>query len=225
MTIPVRELRALTKADIIWLRTNRCRHGHPYLTHYNCYLAEEQRPERIGFIDIEASNLNASFGIILSYCIKELGGKIWWGLIKPSELRSKVKDKKVVEKLLDDMNRFDRMVVYWGKNQRYDLPFIRSRALKHGLRFPEQGELWVNDMYDHVKGKLALHRNRLESACTFLDIPSKGHRLDGEIWLNALTGNKPALNWILEHNKEDVISLETLYERLRPYFKLGRCSI
>jgi hypothetical protein len=110
-------------------------------------------------------------------------------------------------------------------NRRHDLPFIRTRCLKWGIEFPLYKELFVNDCYDIVKAKLRLHRNRMENACEFLKIPSKKHRLDAEMWQKAKLGDKKALIYVWEHNKEDVLSLKSLYEKLREFGASRQTSI
>ena len=63
----------------------RCIHGHnglPVITeHPQCYNRTHNLIEKIGFFDIEiyGNNFNAPFGIVLTYCIKELNGKIYKG--------------------------------------------------------------------------------------------------------------------------------------------------
>ena len=75
----------LLKKHFIYIHTHTCKHRHTYAEHPRCYF--EEKPylkdgnapgvERVGFFDIEATNLHATFGYIFSYCIKELDGKIW----------------------------------------------------------------------------------------------------------------------------------------------------
>ncbi len=219
----------LRKSEIIWLHNHKCRHGHTYLEHSNCIEVEKPNMcpvfEKIGFLDIEASNLKANFGIIFSYCIKEENGKILGRAVSTKELEKGDYDKKLVEELCSDIRKFDRIVVYYGTDNRFDLPFIRTRAVFWGLDFPSYKELKVFDMYPVIKRKFQLHRNRLETACDFFGIPSKAHRLLPDIWFKAMTGKKEALKWILQHNKEDVVSLEDLYHKTIKYANIPNTSI
>lgn len=206
-----------TKGELIWMATRRCcAHGKPYIQHLPCYAAEvKQDEETVGYLDIEASNLNANFGIILSYCIKEKDGRILHGLISPSQLRSKAQDKEVVRKCIIDIMKFDRVVTYYGT--KFDIPYIRSRAMAHGMAFPERGLLLHTDVYYWVKHKLKLHSNRMQHACDFLGIKAKEHPLHGGMWTRALVGDTDALKYILVHNREDVESLEKLHKLLGRY--------
>jgi uncharacterized protein YprB with RNaseH-like and TPR domain len=224
----------LLKREMLWLWTHHCKaHGHTYASHPNCYFkekpyfesAEAPGVERVGFCDIEATSLNASFGYMFSYCIKELDGGILEGQISPADIRSYRFDYNIMKKLCVDIRKFDRIIVYYGKDYRYDIPFIRTRAVLHGLDFPTYKELIVNDLFDIVKKKLKLHRNRLETACNFFGISCKGHRLDPNVWQKAQAGDQAALDWILEHNREDVISTELLWKKLHEYIRSPNTSI
>lgn len=224
MEILNQRLRALPKADLLRILTGRCRHGTTICCCDSC-LGEvgKDKKERIGFLDIEASSLKADFGILLSYCIKEHGRKTYGSKITTKELRSPLHDRRLTEQCVADMERFDRLITFYGS--RYDIPFLRSRALYHRLRFPERGSIYHTDCYDWVKHKLRLHGNRLQFACDHLGIASKGHKLDPKHWNRALSGDQVSLNYIFTHNKEDVESLEELYNRLLPFCTLTKTSI
>lgn len=209
----------VTKKEIVWMANHKCEHGHTFLAHPNCYKATT---EKIGFLDIEASNLNADFGIILSYCIGHSEGVIA-NVIKPKELKSKDTDKRLVRDLLNDMRKFDRIVTYYGT--RYDIPFIRSRAMAHKLDFPEYGSVFHTDVYFWAKTKLCIHRKRLQTVCDFLGIKSKEHPLHGGMWTKALSGCTKSLDYILTHNIEDVNSLAEVFNALSPFCTIRNASV
>lgn len=205
-------LRTLKKAELLYMATHRCKHNHTFLEHPGCY---QKPPEKIGFFDIEASGLNADFALMLSYCIKVQDGKILGSVIKPKELASSTPDKRVLEDCVKDLRKFDKVVTYYGTN--FDLPFVRTRCLLYGIDFPVYKEIQHTDCFYWAKSKLNLHRKRLQVVCDFLGIPSKGHPMIPNIWTSAMTGNKKSLKYILEHNEEDVVSLEEVYHRLIDY--------
>jgi len=222
-------LQRLKKDEILWLAKHRCRHHHRYIEHTQCFLEEhpEKCPfyERIGFLDIESAGLNANWDIVISYAIKT-GNKILGRVLTPKEATDwNILDKNLMEEFLKDVRQFDRLVVYWGKDRRHDLPFLRTRALKWGLDFPLYKEIYITDCYDIAKSKLRLHRNRMENVANFLKIPAKGHRLDPEKWQQAKLGNKSALNFVWKHNKEDVETLAKVYDRLVNFVRNSKVSI
>lgn len=226
MKAPVKKIR---KRDIEWLADHRCRHGVTYLEHYGCYVAEKPQDspyaERVGFLDIETSNLKASFGYVISYCIKELDGPILEGCVRPEDIWSGDFDRALLTQFNRDVEKFHRIGVYWGRDRRHDLPFLRTRALKLGLDFPLYRSAYVIDLYDWAKNKLSLHSYKLAVVCQELSIPAKGHVLDGGIWVAAMAGRQDALDYILEHNREDVRSTEEVFKRLEPFMANRKTSI
>jgi len=221
-------LNKLPKDEILWLFNHQCQHGHRYTEHPRCFLIENAgivREEKIGFLDIETTNLNADFGYILCYSLKELDGKLTHRTVMPKEIRAYSFDRGVVRRFLKDIEPFDRLVGYYSKDRRFDIPYLRTRALKWGLDFPAYKDFMFTDAFDLVKPKLKLHRNRLEVACDLLGIPSKGHRLNPEIWQRAQAGSKQALDYIQRHCDEDVLSLEQVFKRLHIFGRIGKTSI
>jgi uncharacterized protein YprB with RNaseH-like and TPR domain len=103
------------------------------------------------------------------------------------------------------------VVTYYGTN--FDIPFLRTRAMIHGIEFPPYGDVYTWDLYYTVKSKMALTRNNLDRACAVLGIKGKTH-LDLQVWGLAALGDETALKKVLTHNKYDVIILEKLHERL-----------
>jgi hypothetical protein len=244
----------MLKAHLLWLNKTRCvEHGRPYEEHPNCYFQDleagriPQTPEteeRIGFFDIEASGLKGTFGYMFTYCIKKLDGPVLKRTIKPSDIlpngtSDQWLDRDLCVQFCEDANQFDRLVVYWGKDKRLDVPFIRTRtvywqqiARRDGdeemvekLHFPEYMELYVEDLYDIVKTKFRLHSNRLGTFCQFMNIPAKFHPLNPEKWNKALAGYQDALDYILVHNVEDVHSTEDAWKLVKNFKNRPRTSI
>ena len=92
--------------------------------------------ERIGFIDIETFTFNfkADMGFMMTYCIKDLDGKVHTNSVTPKELKqSKDWDKRLMEDCIKDMNKYTRLVGHYSTL--FDIPFLRTRALYYDLDF------------------------------------------------------------------------------------------
>lgn len=212
----------MPKAELIARARYTCRHRHNGLSHHQCY-SEQFPAERVGYLDIEATSLNASFGFMLAYCIKRHGGETLQRCITPKEISTLAFDKRLCVQFLEDVKQFDRLITYYGTG--YDVPFLRTRCLSHDLGFPPMGTIWHTDAYYQVRHKLKLHSNRLEAACTFFGIPSKGTKLDPGIWRDAQAGSTKALSLVLRHNVEDVCALEGLWNIISGHSKINKRSI
>lgn len=207
MRAPVHRLK---KADIVWLGGHSCKHGHSYLEHYECYLKENPNEGlRIGYLDIETTNLEETFGFVLCYCIKVHNeDKIYERLITRRELKTADLDKNMLKQLLKDLTNFDKIMTYYGS--RFDFPYLRSRCVHLGLEFPEYGELFHKDMYYVVRGKFKFHSNRQDVACREILGDTEKTYLSGQEWRRAPTGHQPSLNYILDHCEHDVRDLNRL---------------
>lgn len=213
MLAPVHRLK---KSEINWLAKHTCKkHRHAYLNHYECFLAEGRGQERVGFFDIETTNLNAAFGIMLCYCIKDAAtGEVLGKCIDRKQLET-VRDREIVKACVADLQKFDRVVTQYG--ERFDLPFIRTRAVALSLPFPEFGELFQTDVWKILRKKFRLHSNRLEAACKVLLGRTEKTHLEPDYWIGALMGDKKALAYIYDHCEKDVSDLEKLYNKVCNY--------
>lgn len=194
---------------------------------YNLHIENDETFITNGIITHNTTGLNAEFDYIISYAIyDEVNKKILGRVLTEKEvLNWKVLDKKLMKEFSNDVKNFDRLVVYWGKDRRHDLPFLRSRCIEAKADFPLYKEIFVTDLYDICKNKLRLHRYRLENVCDFLNIPAKQHPLKGKIWLKAKLGDKKALQYVWQHNKEDVISMREVYFVMEKYARNPKVSI
>lgn len=215
MEAPVHRLK---KDELVWLASHRCRkHRHSYLTHYQCYLAEHPDHRRIAFFDVESTHLKGNFGLLLSYCLlDDATEQVHSGLITRTDLLNpKMRDRRIMARLIDDLSRYDMIVTYYGT--RFDIPFVRTRAMVHGLTFPHYGMLKHKDLYYTVRYRFSLHSNRLDVACRTLVGESSKTTLLPDIWQAAAYGDRKALQYILEHNIEDVKDTRRLYYRVLEY--------
>lgn len=222
MSAPIHRL---TKTEITKLAKGKCQHKHTYLDHYNCYLKENpQDQERIGFFDIEATNLKADFGHMLTYCIKDGGSdKIYYDTITLADIKAGYEDKRLIQECIKDLNRFDKIVTFYGSN--YDLPFVRARAMINKVEFPFFGSIKHRDLFFIIKSKFCLSRKSLENSCNQLLGKSNKTRFNPKVWRDAARGDKKSIEQILEHNKFDVLDTEELYNQTIDYVKVNNASI
>jgi uncharacterized protein YprB with RNaseH-like and TPR domain len=176
----------------------------------------------LGVLDIETTDLTSNYGFIISWAVALENGKVISDCISKKDIDSEGFDKRIVASLIAELEKLDVVVGYYSK--RFDLPFIRSRALYWRLPFPAPGTIKHIDLYDAVKHKLRLQRNSLEQATKFLQIPGKSH-VEYALWLKAAYGNPKALGYILRHNQADVRITLKLYQRLKAVVKFTRGAL
>jgi uncharacterized protein YprB with RNaseH-like and TPR domain len=225
MKIPIRKL---LKKDMIWLAENKCvAHDHTFLSHYTCFIREKPDTapmcENIGIFDIETTGLKANWSHMLSWCMKEHGKDIIHeDLITSREARDK-NDKRIVKSAVEEIKKYDRIVGYYST--RFDVPYVRSRAINQGIEFPSYKDLYHTDLYYVARSKFALHSNRLASICQFFGIEAKSHPMTPELWQRSGAGEQDALDTIMLHNREDVVSTDAVFDLLLDHMLVNKRSI
>lgn len=183
---------------------------------YNLSVEEDESYIANGFIVHNCSNLDADFGIMLSYCIKKAGSKeILEGVLTAKDIKkAKIgcEDARIVRKLIEDLNQFDRIVTFYGRN--FDIPFVRARALICGISFPNYGSVLHTDVYFIMRSRFKLSSKRLENCCRVLLGKTNKTRINNAFWRGAVRGCKKALDYVVTHNRFDVIDLEKLYNKV-----------
>lgn len=170
----------------------------------------------LGF-DIEASNLSADFGIVLCVGFKTVGKGKPEVMNILDYLNSSGDLIRAEKKLLKDVTKklleADVWLAHYGCY--YDLPFINTRLLYHGLPILPPNFSLI-DTWRISRNRLKLRNNRLKTIQEFLNLPSEKNAIKPEQWLRALGGHRPSMDYIVEHCKRDVLVLEEAYERLKP---------
>ncbi len=170
--------------------------------------------------DLETSNLDADFGVILCSCIKPLGKRV--ETLRIDDYAKYKKDKTdysgLAEDLRDRLNEVDGIITYYG--QRFDMAFLKSAYIAYDItphRPVFHADLWFISRY-----KFKLHNNRLVTVIDYLDNGKRGlftkkTPLRGLDWKKATTGDKKALDNVAQHCRADVEALEQVYEVYKPY--------
>ncbi len=213
----------LKKTEIVKMARWRCEHSVSGLEHYNCWLRHNPNVERCGYLDIESSNLHANWGIVLTYVIKVKGEDTFYQRTITKNELSTCLDEKVVKQCITDMGKFDRLYTFYGT--KFDIPYLRTRAISLGIEFPEYGTLFHNDVYYMARNKLCLNSNRLDNVCLALFGETTKTRLTPKYWTKALMGDKAPLEYIADHCRQDTVELERVHNALDVFRKQNDTSV
>jgi uncharacterized protein YprB with RNaseH-like and TPR domain len=115
---------------------------------------------------------------------------------------------------------------FGSHNTRFDIPYIRTRAMVNGVGhlFPSHGVLAHTDLYYVVRSRFKLSSNRLENANRVLLGKTQKTRVDSKYWRGGVRGDRASLEYILDHNRKDVLDLEKLYLHIKRYMRPMRRS-
>lgn len=173
-------------------------------------------PAKILIWDIESTNLNASFGTIL--CI----GWKWYGekkvhvpTILQHQKRGMLDDKHLVAEFARVFAECDYHVAHYGS--RFDLPMINTKLAKYELN-PLPPKPMV-DTWRVARRELRMHSNRLQALAQYLDVAHQKTPISFDDWLNAAHGNKKAMREVVDHCEKDVLVLEEVFAKLRPWVR------
>lgn len=182
---------------------------------------EELKQLRVAFWDIEATNLEADFGLLLCASIKPYGGELKTYRLDESPNYGKVPwdDSYLAGQIRDELETYLVVVHHYG--DRYDLPFLNSRLMAHNMRVVDTSSMCTIDTWDVARKKLKLSSNRLARLVDFLDTKTKKTPLIGQLWIRAMCGDKKAMDRIVEHNIRDVEALEQVTMALGRFIKLA----
>lgn len=190
---------------------------------------------KIGLIDIETAPLEGSvWGLfdqtvglsqivqewaIISYCYKPLGGKrsslVYEDNRNEADPRN---DGKLLRSLWQIMHDNDILIAQNGK--RFDMRKIRARLILNN--FTPHRPVKVEDTMLMARQVAAFTSNKLEWLSTYLSNvqKSKHKEFPGfELWAECLKGNPRAWAAMKKYNIPDVLSMEEVYMRLRPWVK------
>lgn len=182
---------------------------------------------RIGYLDIEATQLKANFGYMISWYIKKRDHNEYdYSVITKDEIFRYDFDKRLVLELLTAFKKYDILYTHYGADGRFDIPFIRTRAYDFNLQhlLPPYMDIFLMDTWPIARNKLALHSNRLDVIARAVGITHvKKTPLNERTWRLASVGHKDSIDYIVDHNKKDVQLLEQVHKKLecveRPIYR------
>jgi uncharacterized protein YprB with RNaseH-like and TPR domain len=228
----------MKKLEIIARDKFRCPlegHGHKDgWEHPRCFEKFEQGmwQEKLAFFDIEAEDLDADYGIMFNWCLIDEDGKKYEDAITLADINKyksnnreiqPKEDTRIVQHLINVMTQYTKVVAHYGS--RYDLPFLRTRAVICGIDFPAYGMLFQADTWMMLKNKFCLRKNTLENGCRQLVGKTRKDHLSLSIKHGCLRGEKWAIDISKKHCEKDVLDLMALFDRTYKYVKKTNTSI
>lgn len=123
-------------------------------------------------------------------------------------------DHRVCESLWEFINEADILIAHNAKKA--DVPWMNSRFIINGLTPPKP--YIVVDTLELAKKSFGFSSNKLDALAGYFNIE---HKLDTDfdLWRRCMEGNQEALDYMTSYNKKDVIILEEVFIRLRPWVR------
>jgi len=124
-------------------------------------------------------------------------------------------DKKLLIEFMKVMNQADEIIGHNSDN--FDVKWVRTRCLYHDI--PAIPDYTTIDTYKLAKKYFRFNSNKLDYISSFLGY---GHKLHTgfDLWKGILLDNdEKCMKKMVEYCKKDVILLEKVFERLKPFVK------
>jgi uncharacterized protein YprB with RNaseH-like and TPR domain len=175
------------------------------------------RKPRILFFDIESAGVNALYadlGFVIVFGYKWLDEKKAHALLIDEESLKSFNDKKILTQASKLLMEADLIVGHFASV--FDRRFINGRLLINGLEPLPATKLRDTCMIARSVAKFST--NRLKHLAEILDLRHKKQESGWPgAWFKVMRGNLNALRGLGEYCKGDVLVLEDLYLKLRPF--------
>ncbi len=158
--------------------------------------------------DIETSNLQADFSILMTACIKPYGLPpiVFRADNYPEWEKERANDYQITKAISDELRLHAIVVGHYSS--KFDIRFFRAKLVKHSL--PPLPPMFGIDTWRIAINNFAVTSRRLKNLSTFFNIGEK-EAVEGNLWMEAAyNGSKEAMDKIVAHNIQDVIVLEKL---------------
>lgn len=123
-------------------------------------------------------------------------------------------DKRIVKSLWQLFNEADIVIAHNG--QKFDVPKMNSRFIIHGLNPPNPYR--QIDTLTTARKEFGFSSNKLDALAGYFGIEHKSET-NFKLWVRCLNGEQEALSYMQEYNIKDILILEAVYLRLRPWMK------
>lgn len=123
--------------------------------------------------------------------------------------------KHMLKRIHALLNEADVVVHFNGK--KFDIPTLNKEFLVHGFTPPAPYK--QVDLLTTARQQFKFPSNKLDYLTQALKIGQKIRHKGHELWLGCMNGDKKSWQEMEEYNIQDVVLLEKLYEKVRPWIR------
>lgn len=115
-------------------------------------------------------------------------------------------------KLMDEAD-----IIVGHNGDRFDFPWLNTVFVRHGYR--PVAPFKTVDTCTQAKVNFKFISNKLDFICRRLNLGVKVHHDGFDLWTRCMNGYAPSWKLMERYNRFDVILLQKLYNKLRPFMK------
>lgn len=191
--------------------------------------------KKIGYLDIETTGFDAEFQFMLSWAmyVRDVENPkknyLVWDVLSMDEIMGKIKagkidlDKPLLETLFKEMKDVDYLVGhYFAGWNKFDMPFIRARAAMNKMKYPfKHKQKRYADTWKMSHMLYKIHAYRLDAVGHLFGIKTKKTIVDSKKWFQAKFGYKPAMKYVLDHNKKDAKITHDVHKEMEEFMPIS----
>ena len=126
------------------------------------------------------------------------------------------KPKKMLRRIHKLLDECDAVIHYNGKS--FDIPTLNKEFIVHEM--PPPAPYKQVDLCQVAKSTFRFPSNKLAYIAKALGVVEKKQTRGHELWVGCMAGDKDCWGEMEEYNRGDVITLEEVYERMRPWVRV-----
>lgn len=163
--------------------------------------------------NIAPSSQLISDTFMLTWSAKWYGKKkVYGSKLTPDEVLNE-DDSRICAELHEMLSEADAVLTHNG--DKFDIPVVNSRFVLNGMTPPAPSK--SIDTLKIAKKHFRFTSNRLDYLGEILGVGRKIDTGGFSLWERCMRGERKALSDMLKYNKQDVVLLEEVYDKLRPY--------
>lgn len=128
---------------------------------------------------------------------------------------TKASERRMLRGAHDLIDEADVVIHYNGKS--FDIPTLNREFLLRGMHPPAPYKQL--DLFEVVKDRFNFPINKLDYVCQRLGLGEKVRHPGFRLWIDCLSQDETAWRKMQEYNHQDVLLLEKLYGKLRPWVR------
>lgn len=123
--------------------------------------------------------------------------------------------RQMIRGIHELMDEADAVCHYNGS--KFDLPVLHQEMLQLDMKPPSPVK--QIDLLKTARGEFRFLSNKLDYVSQALGLDKKVAHKGMDLWTECMAGDEEAWKTMEKYNKQDVVLLEPLYEKLRPWMK------
>lgn len=124
-----------------------------------------------------------------------------------------IDDKKLIEEVWNVLDKADVLITHHGKS--FDIKKLNARFVWYGLNAPSRYE--VVDTKASASRYFKFDSNSLNNLGAYLNLGAKVENGGFDLWVRCIAGDAEAWKLMRSYNIQDVLLLEKVYLKLRPF--------